>query len=254
MYSNNIRLRHAVIICLVLTLVAGCKTTGSRTLADEEGQQQSSKRKWGTIALLVIGAGAAAVGGVALVKRLRAKGGSEFDKMVDRYLTLMKKEAENPGDEKIAKELGEVGKELNNMFAKAGSDEAEKLEADFVAKKEALINDPSFRELEIKNLEEELLKLQAGELDEEMKADLFKQFPNPRDTYQSFDEYLEVTTAALRKHMTDGADFNLGDAQVEEVRRLWDNYDEVISEALELAKNSIKNLTQERIDELRNLQ
>ena len=279
MYADNSRLRYAVIFCLVFTLVAGCKTTGSRALADEEKQPQHSKRKWGTIALLVIGAGAAAVGGIALIRHLRAKGvskinqqgakgggdfdqmvdneGLDFDQLVDKYIALTRKRMENPDDEKMAKELAEIDKHLGDMVAKAG-DEGDKLEADFDKKFDVLLKDPQYREFAIKDNQDKLAKLEAGELDGELRETIIKEMPNPRDNYQSFDAFLEAETTKARKLEVDSEDdiddFELIDTEVEEFRRLWDNYEQAIDDFVEEIKGELQFSARWELSKLHDIQ
>ncbi len=184
----------------MLVLSGSCKTLGSRTQAEQEEQQQRGKRKWGGIALAVIGAAAVGFGGVKLAKLLMR---SDFDKQVDNYLKLMKKHGQNPDDEQIAKELEEVGDRIDGMMAKAESDDIIKsYNEKFEAKMETLTNSKSFRRLEIKNLEERLVRLQAGELDEDLltkaKTSMQSIVPNPKDTYKSFDEYLDATKKEIK--------------------------------------------------------
>ena len=160
MYSKNRGITHIVIFCLVLVLSGGCKTLGSKTHAEQEEQQQRGKRKWGGIALAVIGVAAVGFGGTQLTKLLKQ---SDFNKQINNYLKLMKKHAQNPDDEQIARELEEVGDRIDGMIAKAESDDIIKsYNEKFEAKIETLTNSKSFRRLEIKNLEERLARLQAG--------------------------------------------------------------------------------------------
>ena len=267
LYSKNRGIMHIVIFCLVLVLSGGCKTLGSRTQAEQEEQQQRGKRKWGGIALAVIGVAAVGFGGTKLAKLLK---NSDFNKQINNYLKLMKKHAQNPDNEKIARELEEVGNRIDNLVTKAESDEiVKKYSEQFSAKMKTLRESESFRKLEIKNLEERLARLQAGVLDEEMlvEAKTFMQsiVPNPKNIYKSFDEYHDAARkeiiAKLNKIDESGSmevsSMTLKEKHVDELRALWDDYDKVIGDQL---KDNIKmirvdaiKVVKEQLEELRKM-
>ena len=118
--KQNSGIIHLGIFCLVLALSGGCKTPGSRTLAEQEEQPQRGKRQWGGIALAVVGVAAGVFGGVKLSKFLLR---SDFDKQSDDYLKLMRKYAENPDDPHILDEMDDVRKRIEDLIDKADSEE-----------------------------------------------------------------------------------------------------------------------------------
>ena len=267
LYSKNRGIMHIVIFCLVLVLSGGCKTLGSRTQAEQEEQQQRGKRKWGGIALAVIGAAAVGFGGTKLAKLLK---NSDFNKQINNYLKLMKKHAQNPDDEQIAKELEEVGNRIDNLVTKAESDEiVKKYNEQLSAKMKTLRESESLRKLEIKHLEGRLANLQAGVLDEEMlvEAKTFMQsiVPNPRNIYKSFDEYHDAARkevlAKLNKIDESGAiqstEVTFNEKQVDGLRKLWDDYDKTIEgqlkDHIKMVRVNAIDVVKEQLEELRKM-
>ena len=107
------------------------------------------------------------------------------------------------------------------------------------------------RRLNISHLEKKVARLQAEGFNAEELADLKHQMqrstPNPRDTFESFDEYLDGMNTAMRKMPGVADSFTLPETQVAEIRELWDNYDKIL--AAKLAEGS-KAATEMMIQQL----
>lgn len=263
-FLRSNRVIHTTIFCLVFALFSGCKTTGAgRHLADtNEGipsklplPHRSEKRRWSTLALAAVGIAVGAFGSVRLSKYLLK---SDFDKQLGRHLNLLKKQAKNPNDKAIKDELEKNIETMDKLIENANSKEiADGYQKKFDESVKKLEESGAYRGNLIKNTEEELAQLEAGEMDDKIFADVSKmvrtQIPNPRDTYKSFEDYLDA-----QQHIKQirEAGQQVPEEYVDAQRRIWDDYDAAIEEAavaqVPVAKKTFKNILQDELDNLKN--
>lgn len=234
-----------IVVCLMLS--SGCKTTGGRTLAEDDKQPQKGKLKLSTVALAAVGIAAGVFGSFKLSKYLLR---SDFDKQVDNLHKLIKKHSQNPDDDKVMVEMLEVQAKIENLAMEATGKELE----DMLTKmSKVMLGLPDLdKQKAIRQVEANLTSLRAGEIPQDMHEQtrnlVLKTIPNPRDTYANLDDYTaayldEVGVDNVSSHKEIGLD------------RMWNNYDEVIDEItvrdIEASRSQLIEQLEETLQALR---
>ena len=118
--------------------------------------------------LAAVGIAVGAFGSVKLSKYLLR---SDFDKQVARYISLMKRRAESPNDKTIEDKLVKTTNRIDELVANANSKElADKYNKKIKLAKDKLEKSKSYKDYKdarIKNLEEDLAKLEAEGIDDD---------------------------------------------------------------------------------------